>query len=203
MQFGEHIKEQRKIKNMTQEDVAKHLHVSRKTISSWENENSYPDIKSLVKISDLYQISLDTLLNEDSGLKEYLQKDKVQDNFVELKYVINALFYLAILLVATLKNYSSLFFLFGVFLLRLACDHFMKESKLLNIDYDLPFRNWNRSLPVKIFFISSFVFIFGFAGWTIYADFNNLNTNLPMIAMGISLQVMNLILYIINKFHIR
>lgn len=203
MQFGEHIKEQRKIKNMTQEDVAKHLHVSRKTISSWENENSYPDIKSLVKISNLYQISLDTLLNEDSGLKEYLQKDKVQDNFVELKYVINALFYLAILLVATLKNYSSLFFLFGVFLLRLDCDHFMKESKLLNIDYDLPFRNWNRSLPVKIFFISSFVFIFGFAGWTIYADFNNLNTNLPMIAMGISLQVMNLILYIINKFHIR
>ena len=77
MQFGERIKEQRKIKNMTQEDVAKHLHVSRKTISSWENENSYPDIKSLVKISDLYQISLDTLLNEDSGLKEYLQKDKV------------------------------------------------------------------------------------------------------------------------------
>ena len=56
MQFGEHIKEQRKIKNMTQEDVAKHLHVSRKTISSWENENSYPDIKSLVKISNLYQI---------------------------------------------------------------------------------------------------------------------------------------------------
>ena len=126
MQFGERIKEQRKIKNMTQEDVAKHLHVSRKTISSWENENSYPDIKSLVKISDLYQISLDTLLNEDSGLKEYLQKEKVQDNFVELKYVINALFYLAVLLVAILKNYSSLFFLLGVFLLRLACDHFMK-----------------------------------------------------------------------------
>ncbi|CAI2619395.1 hypothetical protein AKUA1202_01480 [Apilactobacillus kunkeei] len=203
MQFGERIKEQRKIKNMTQEDVAKHLHVSRKTISSWENENSYPDIKSLVKISDLYQISLDTLLNEDSGLKEYLQKDKVQDNFVELKYVINALFYLALLLVAILKNYLSLFFLLGVVLLRLACDHFMKESKLFNIDYDLPFRNWNRSLPVKIFFISCFVFIFGFAGWGIYADFNNLNTNLPLIAMGISLQVMNLILYIIDKFHIK
>lgn len=203
MQFGERIKEQRKIKNMTQEDVAKHLHVSRKTISSWENENSYPDIKSLVKISDLYQISLDTLLNEDSGLKEYIQKDKVQDNFVELKYVINALFYLALLLVAILKNYLSLFFLLGVVLLRLACDHFMKESKLFNIDYDLPFRNWNRSLPVKIFFISCFVFIFGFAGWGIYADFNNLNTNLPLIAMGISLQVMNLILYIIDKFHIK
>ncbi|MCK8611582.1 helix-turn-helix domain-containing protein [Apilactobacillus nanyangensis] len=203
MQFGERIQQQRKIKNMTQEDVATHLNVSRKTISSWENENSYPDIKRLVRISDLYQISLDTLLNEDSRLKEYLQKDKVQDNFVELKYVINALLFLALSLVAILKNYSSLFFLFGVFLLRFACDHFMKESKLLNIDYDLPLRNWNRSLPVKIFFISCFVFIFGFAGWAIYADFNNLNTTLPTIVMGISLQVMNLILYIINKFHIR
>ncbi|CAI2557000.1 hypothetical protein AKUA2003_01380 [Apilactobacillus kunkeei] len=203
MQFGERIQQQRKIKNMTQEDVATHLNVSRKTISSWENENSYPDIKSLVRISDLYQISLDTLLNEDSGLKEYLQKDKVKDNFVELKYVINALLFLALLLVAVLKNYSSLFFLFGAFLLRFACDHFMKESKLLNIDYDLPLRNWNRSLPVKIFFISCFVFIFVFAGWAIYADFNNLNTTLPTIAMGISLQVINLILYIINKFHIR
>lgn len=64
MQFGERIQKQRKSKNMTQEDVAKHFHVSLKTISSRENENSYPDIKSLVKISDLYQISPAPLLKE-------------------------------------------------------------------------------------------------------------------------------------------
>lgn len=74
MQFGKRLKTSRKNKNLTQEDVAKEFCVSRQTISSWENENSYPDIDSLVKLSNLYDVSLDIILKEDNGMKEYMKK---------------------------------------------------------------------------------------------------------------------------------
>ncbi|EJF00425.1 putative membrane protein, partial [Liquorilactobacillus mali KCTC 3596 = DSM 20444] len=38
------------------------------------NEKTYPDIASLIKLSDYYHISLDVLLKEDSGMKEYLEE---------------------------------------------------------------------------------------------------------------------------------
>ncbi|RRK30322.1 XRE family transcriptional regulator [Schaedlerella arabinosiphila] len=53
------IIEIRKQRKMTQEDFAKLFHVTRQTVSNWENEKSYPDIKTLVEISDEFDISLD------------------------------------------------------------------------------------------------------------------------------------------------
>ncbi|WEV43644.1 helix-turn-helix transcriptional regulator [Lactobacillus sp. ESL0684] len=77
MKFGEHLKQARIAKNLTQTEVAKYFFVSRQTISSWENEKTYPDIESLIKLSNYYQISLDTLLKEDTGMREYLEKKDV------------------------------------------------------------------------------------------------------------------------------
>ncbi|MCL8495902.1 helix-turn-helix domain-containing protein [Apilactobacillus sp. F1] len=82
MKFGDRLKQQRKIKNLTQDDVAAKLNVSRQTISSWENEKSYPDIKSLTALSDMYDISLDTMLKEDSGMKEFIEKNDLRKNLV-------------------------------------------------------------------------------------------------------------------------
>ena len=53
------IIEIRKQRKMTQEDFAKLFHVTRQTVSNWENEKSYPDIKTVVEISDEFDISLD------------------------------------------------------------------------------------------------------------------------------------------------
>ncbi|MCK8611589.1 helix-turn-helix domain-containing protein [Apilactobacillus nanyangensis] len=85
MQFGDRLKQQRKNKNLTQDDVAAKLNVSRQTISSWENEKSYPDIKSLTVLSDMYDISLDTMLKEDSGMKEFIEKSDLRKNLVGLR----------------------------------------------------------------------------------------------------------------------
>lgn len=79
MRFGDRLKQERVKRELTQKEVAGHLNVSRQTISSWETENSYPDIDSLIAISDYYQISLDVLLKEDVGMKEYLKKQEVLD----------------------------------------------------------------------------------------------------------------------------
>ncbi len=58
---------------MTQERVAE-LFVSRQTISNWENGKSYPDIISVIKLSDLYSVSLDELLKGDKKLAEHLNE---------------------------------------------------------------------------------------------------------------------------------
>ncbi len=81
--------------NWTQQDVADRLLISRKTISSWENSRSYPDIFMLVQISDLYHISLDDLLREDHEMidnykEEHLVKTR-KDRIFSILYVINVL----------------------------------------------------------------------------------------------------------------
>lgn len=78
MEIGSKIKNARNKAGYTQERAAEALGVSRQTISNWENEKSYPDIVSVIKISDLYSVSLDHLLKEEKEMKdtylEYLEE---------------------------------------------------------------------------------------------------------------------------------
>ena len=62
MDIGGKIKKSRTDAKITQEQAAQALGISRQTISNWENERSYPDIVSVLKMSDLYSVSLDYLL---------------------------------------------------------------------------------------------------------------------------------------------
>ncbi|WEV70529.1 helix-turn-helix transcriptional regulator [Lactobacillus sp. ESL0785] len=85
MKFGEHLKQARLDKKLTQEQVAQEFAITRQTLSNWENEKSYPDINSLIKLSDYYQLSLDELLKEDTGMRETLQKREVVSNLKQVK----------------------------------------------------------------------------------------------------------------------
>lgn len=69
------LKAQRKSLGLTQQQAADLLNVTRQAISNWENGNNYPDIPTLIKISDLYKISLDTLLKGDQDLMTKFQAD--------------------------------------------------------------------------------------------------------------------------------
>lgn len=62
MNFGEQIKERRQELDLTQAEVAEKLFVTRQAVSNWEHDKTYPDLNMLVKISNVYQISLDSLL---------------------------------------------------------------------------------------------------------------------------------------------
>ena len=59
MDIGSKIKKSRADAKITQEQAAQALGISRQTISNWENERSYPDIVSVLKMSELYSVSLD------------------------------------------------------------------------------------------------------------------------------------------------
>lgn len=74
MDISKRIKTARQAAEMTQEYVAEQLGVSRQTISHWENNKSYPDIVSVIKMSDLYSISLDELLKGDLKMITYLKE---------------------------------------------------------------------------------------------------------------------------------
>ena len=65
MQLGQAIAQIRKERGLTQEAFAKMYNVTRQTVSNWENEKSYPDLSTLVKISDEFNVSLDILLKGD------------------------------------------------------------------------------------------------------------------------------------------
>ncbi|WP_349534017.1 helix-turn-helix domain-containing protein [Leuconostoc citreum] len=88
MKFGDRLKTSRLEKGLTQEQVANNFYVTRQTISGWENEISYPDITNLIRISDYYQISLDTLLKEDSGMQEYFKKQEVLQSIKPITWLL-------------------------------------------------------------------------------------------------------------------
>ena len=77
MNIGTKIIEIRKQKNMTQEDFAKIFHVTRQTVSNWENGKSYPDLQTLVQISNEFNVSLDTMLKEDMNMVKKIDNYKV------------------------------------------------------------------------------------------------------------------------------
>lgn len=70
MEIGSKLKIARNDKKLTQEQAAELLGVSRQTISNWENNRSYPDIISVIKMSDIYSVSLDHLLKEEKSMDQ-------------------------------------------------------------------------------------------------------------------------------------
>jgi len=62
MELGKQIKKYRTEANLSQEDLANKIFVSRQTISNWENDKNYPDIKSLVLMSEVFRVCLDNLI---------------------------------------------------------------------------------------------------------------------------------------------
>ncbi len=75
--IGNKIKASRIEKGLTQEQAAELLGVSRQTVSNWENEKSYPDIISVLKMSECYDVSLDYLLKGEQrmdGYYDYLEE---------------------------------------------------------------------------------------------------------------------------------
>ena len=75
MELGKQIKKYRQDVQLSQEELADRVYVSRQTISNWENDKSYPDVNSLVLLSEIFQISLDNLIKGDiEVMKDVIQK---------------------------------------------------------------------------------------------------------------------------------
>lgn len=82
MDIGTKIKEARSDAGLTQEQAAEALCISRQTISNWENGRTYPDIVSVIKMSDLYSVSLDRLLKEKPAEKAG-EEDRSMSDYID------------------------------------------------------------------------------------------------------------------------
>ena len=78
MELGKQIKIHRQEARMTQEELADRVYVSRQTVSNWENDKSYPDVNSLVLLSEVFQIALDKLIKGDIDvMKEVIKQEEI------------------------------------------------------------------------------------------------------------------------------
>ena len=100
MTLSDNLKKFRKSSNLTQSQVAEKLHVSRKTISGWENSHSTPDIVNISKLSDIYHVSLDYLIHENNLSK--FEKDS-RSTCINFKKIYRITYFL---------NYFSIFLLY-------------------------------------------------------------------------------------------
>ena len=65
MEVGKRIRDERKGAGMSQDDLAARVYVSRQTISSWENDKTYPDVQSLILLSEIFGVTVDSLIKGD------------------------------------------------------------------------------------------------------------------------------------------
>ncbi len=119
MEIGKKLKDARVRSGLTQENAAEKINVSRQTISNWENEKSYPDIISVIKLSDLYSISLDGLLKGDSKMIQHLEESTnvVKSNQKLIGAVIINIITAALLIMLHMFIPENMYFLAGVFCL--------------------------------------------------------------------------------------
>ena len=79
MELSAQIKKYRTELNLSQEELAEKVYVTRQTISNWENGKSYPDIHSLLLLSSLFNVSLDQLIKGDiETMKEIINEQEVK-----------------------------------------------------------------------------------------------------------------------------
>lgn len=94
MNFGENLQKLRKEKNISQEQLAEELNVSRQTIGKWENGITYPETECLIQISDFFEVSIDFLLKgtvTDRNIMETASNNKADEESMpqteqQLKY---------------------------------------------------------------------------------------------------------------------
>lgn len=94
--LGEQLQSLREGKNMSREELAQEMNVSRQAVYKWENNKGYPDIENLIKLSEFYNITLDELIKRDQQFQKKISIDEKEKKFEEFS---DPGFYIGILLV--------------------------------------------------------------------------------------------------------
>lgn len=79
--LSQNLKKIRKEHNLSQEQLADQLGVSRQSVSKWESEQSYPEMDKLVQLSKLYNLNFDDLINND--IEETNKKENLMSKYID------------------------------------------------------------------------------------------------------------------------
>ena len=75
IKFGIFLKELRKEKGLTQEQLAEQFHVSGRTVSRWETGSNMPDISILIELADFYEVDIREIIDGERRQNEIMKKD--------------------------------------------------------------------------------------------------------------------------------
>lgn len=89
MDIANQILNIRNEQNLTQEEFGRLFYVTRQTVSNWENGKTYPDLQTLVDISNHFEISLDTLLKGDSKMIKVIDRERILGTIKREKSIID------------------------------------------------------------------------------------------------------------------
>ncbi len=102
MNIGMQIKNRRAQMNISQEELAQRVFVTRQTVSNWETEKSYPDIHSVLLLSQVFGTTVDALLKEDiAQMKSEINQNEIK-RFNKYSGIFSVLLIITILLTAPL-----------------------------------------------------------------------------------------------------
>lgn len=108
MELGKQIKKYRNLLSLSQDELAEKIFVSRQTISNWENDKSYPDVNSLVLLSDVFKTSIDNLIKGDIEImKKQIQRED-QMKFGKMSKVFSGLLFATIITPVPLAHFGGI-----------------------------------------------------------------------------------------------
>lgn len=97
MELGNQMKKYRGELSLSQDALAEKIYVSRQTISNWETGKSYPDVNSLIRLSEVFGISVDILLKGDvEEMKKIIKEDDIND-FTKYVWLYTIMFFLVLI----------------------------------------------------------------------------------------------------------
>lgn len=138
MQLNERIKAERAKINLSQEQLAQQVFVSRVTISNWENAKTFPDIESLLLLSKIFNTSIDSLVREedlDVNVNERMYKfGKLQSKYQSYVVLIFIIMIMAVIFQnLNLMNYAMLFML-ALVLVAIRLHYIEKDLKKYSVN---------------------------------------------------------------------
>lgn len=107
MELGKQIRKYRNERTLSQEALADKVYVSRQTVSNWENDKSYPDVKSLVLLSEVFAVSLDQLIKGDVEMMKEQINQTDQKRFGHLSNIFAILFLAVLITPIPLEHFLS------------------------------------------------------------------------------------------------
>ena len=107
MELGTQIRKYRNERTLSQEALAEKVYVSRQTVSNWENDKSYPDVNSLVLLSEVFEISLDQLIKGDVEMMKEQIDQTDHKKFERLSNIFTILFLAVLITPVPLVHFLS------------------------------------------------------------------------------------------------
>lgn len=137
MELGNHIKHYRNEKGLSQEELAERVYVTRQTISNWENNKNYPDINSIVLLSEVFEISIDNLIKGDlEQMKKEINSEEVKKlNFYS--WMVAIIFLIAIISLIPMLKFIGLYGFIPYFILMACAMFFALKIEKIKKDNDV------------------------------------------------------------------